>query len=69
MTIHEIAAFLEGEVVGNGNVEILRVAKIEEAGPGDLTFLANLKYQKYLGVTRASAVLVSSTLDVGGPRN
>lgn len=69
MTIHEIAAFLQGEVVGNGNVEILRVAKIEEARPGDLTFLANPKYQKYLGVTRASAVLVSSDLEEAGPRN
>lgn len=63
MTIHEIAAFLQGEVVGNGNVEILRVAKIEEAGPGELTFLANPKYQKYLGTTHASGVLVPSSID------
>ncbi|MEX1274775.1 MAG: UDP-3-O-(3-hydroxymyristoyl)glucosamine N-acyltransferase [Bacteroidota bacterium] len=66
MTIHEIAEFLQGELVGNGNVEILRVAKIEEAGPGDLTFLANPKYQKYLGTTRASAILVPTAHDIGG---
>ena len=47
MTIHEIAEFLGGEVIGN-NIEsapdIERVAKIEEADFGSLTFLANLKY-------------------------
>ncbi len=64
MTVHEIAGMLQGEVVGDGNVEICRVAKIEEAGEGDLTFLANPKYEKYLRQTKASAVLVSRELDL-----
>jgi UDP-3-O-[3-hydroxymyristoyl] glucosamine N-acyltransferase len=67
MTIHEIAEWLGGEVVGN-NIEdapdIERVAKIEEAGSGSLTFLANPKYEKHLGTTRATAVLVSRKLDL-----
>ena len=63
MTVSEIAAWLNGEVVGNGTVEILRVAKLEEAGPGDLTFLANPKYEKYLALTKASAILVSRKFD------
>lgn len=48
MTIHEIAEWLGGEVIGD-NVEnapaIERVAKIEEADSGSLTFLANPKYK------------------------
>jgi UDP-3-O-[3-hydroxymyristoyl] glucosamine N-acyltransferase len=35
------------------------VAKIEEAGPGDLTFLANPKYASRLATTRASAVIMN----------
>jgi UDP-3-O-[3-hydroxymyristoyl] glucosamine N-acyltransferase len=58
MTINDIAALLGAVVEGDGTVEIRRVAKIEEAGTGDLTFLANPKYAKYLGLTRASAVIV-----------
>ena len=35
------------------------MAKIEEAGPGDLTFLANPKYASKLATTRASAVIMN----------
>jgi UDP-3-O-[3-hydroxymyristoyl] glucosamine N-acyltransferase len=67
MTIHEIAEWLGGEIVGvdiEGKPEIDRVAKIEEAVPGTLTFLANPKYEKYLSMTNATAVLVSRKLDL-----
>ncbi|MBI3586644.1 MAG: UDP-3-O-(3-hydroxymyristoyl)glucosamine N-acyltransferase [Ignavibacteriales bacterium] len=64
MTLREIATFLQGELVGDGNVEITRVAKIEEARAGELTFLANPKYEKYLAGTKASAVLVSTKLNL-----
>jgi UDP-3-O-[3-hydroxymyristoyl] glucosamine N-acyltransferase len=67
MTIREIAEWLAGEVVGS-NVEsapeIERVAKIEEADPGSLTFLANPKYEKHLDSTQATAVLVSRKFDL-----
>jgi UDP-3-O-[3-hydroxymyristoyl] glucosamine N-acyltransferase len=67
MTIHEIAEWLGGEIVGN-NIEsapdIERVAKIEDADSGSLTFLANPKYEKHLGSTQATAVLVSRKLDL-----
>jgi UDP-3-O-[3-hydroxymyristoyl] glucosamine N-acyltransferase len=46
-------------VEGDGAIEIRRVAKIEEAGPGDLTFLANPKYASKLAGTRASAVIMN----------
>jgi UDP-3-O-[3-hydroxymyristoyl] glucosamine N-acyltransferase len=67
MTIREIAEWLGGDIVGStleGQPEINHVAKIEEAIPGSLTFLANPKYEKYLGTTNATAVLVSRKLDL-----
>ena len=67
MTIREIAEWLGGEIVGGnieGKPEIDRVAKIEEATSGSLTFLANPKYQKHLGTTNATAVLISRKLDL-----
>ncbi|HYQ87162.1 MAG TPA: UDP-3-O-(3-hydroxymyristoyl)glucosamine N-acyltransferase [Bacteroidota bacterium] len=62
MKLSDIAKLVDGEIVGEGNVDIRQVAKIEEAGPGDITFLANLKYKKYVVTTLASAVLVSKDL-------
>lgn len=44
---------------GDAGIEIRRVAKIEDAGPGDLTFLANPKYASKLAGTRASAVILN----------
>lgn len=67
MTIREIAEWLGGEVVGKeveSAPEITNVAKIEEAGAGSLTFLANPKYEKHLNTTEATAVLVSRKLDL-----
>lgn len=45
--------------MGDAAIEIRRVAKIEEAGPGDITFLANPKYASKLATTRASAVIMN----------
>ena len=63
MTTREIATFVRGEISGDEGVSILRVAKIEESGPGDLTFLANPKYEKFVATTKASAILVSTSFD------
>jgi len=46
---------------GNEDVEIRRVAGIEQAGPGDLTFVANPRYRALLGQTRASAVILAAS--------
>lgn len=64
MTVEEIASWLNGEIVGNKTVEITRVARIEDAGAGDLTFLANPKYERHLATTKATAVLVSKKQDL-----
>jgi len=57
-TLSELAGLVGGRVVGDGGIEILRVASIEEAGPGDITFLAHPRYRSYLATSRASAVIV-----------
>jgi UDP-3-O-[3-hydroxymyristoyl] glucosamine N-acyltransferase len=56
--LHELAARLGCDVRGDGEVEIRRVAGIDHAGEGDLTFLANPKFEAHLNGTRASAVIV-----------
>ena len=58
MTLREIAARLECRLEGDGDIDIVRVAGIQDAGPGDLTFVANAKYEKALPNTRASAVIL-----------
>lgn len=65
MKLREIAAMLHAEIEGNADVDIVRVAKIEEAGGGDITFVANPKYQKFLETTHASAVIVARDLQAG----
>lgn len=57
--VTDIAAFLNGEVVGDGDVKVSNVSKIEEGKPGTLAFLANQKYESFIYETKASAVLVN----------
>jgi UDP-3-O-[3-hydroxymyristoyl] glucosamine N-acyltransferase len=56
--LRELAESLGCRLEGDGEIEIVRVAGIQNAGPGDLTFLANPKYEKTLGQTQASAVIL-----------
>jgi len=63
-TARTVANFLKGEIVGNPDVEVTDIAKIEEAKPGTLAFLANPKYNKYLYETQASIVLVNKSLEI-----
>jgi len=65
-TLSEIAAFLQATVVGDGAVEIRDIKGLDEAGEGDLTFLANPKYRKKIATTAASAILVSAPVEGTG---
>jgi UDP-3-O-[3-hydroxymyristoyl] glucosamine N-acyltransferase len=56
--LRELAARLQCVLDGDGEIDIERVAAIHDAGPGDVTFLANRKYEKALPATRASAVIL-----------
>jgi len=62
LKLSDIAEQLGCRLEGDGSVEILRVAGIEQAGPGDLTFVANPKYGPRLAQTRAAAVIVGPDL-------
>jgi len=58
-TLAELASELGGDVAGDGSTVVRGVAGIREALPGDITFLANSRYDMYLSETRASAVICS----------
>jgi len=64
LTLREILRHTGGELVGDGDVEITGLAKIEEAEKGQLTFVANPKYAKHLLQTGASAVIVPLGVEV-----
>jgi UDP-3-O-[3-hydroxymyristoyl] glucosamine N-acyltransferase len=57
MKLRDLADRLGCRLDGDGDVEISRVAGIEQAGPGDITFLANPRYASALAATHASAVI------------
>jgi UDP-3-O-[3-hydroxymyristoyl] glucosamine N-acyltransferase len=58
LTLDEIAARLGGEVVGDAAVAVGGVATLDDAGPGEIAFLANPKYRARLATTRAAAVIL-----------
>ena len=62
-TAKQIAAFIQGEIVGNENAEVYTFAKIEEGTPGALSFLANPKYAEYIYTTQSSIVLVNKDFE------
>jgi UDP-3-O-[3-hydroxymyristoyl] glucosamine N-acyltransferase len=64
--LRDLAARLGCELRGDGDIEITGVAGLEQAGPTELTFLANPKYAPKVKHTRAAAVLVSEPLS--GPK-
>ncbi|MBC8043303.1 MAG: UDP-3-O-(3-hydroxymyristoyl)glucosamine N-acyltransferase [Rhizobacter sp.] len=57
------------EITGDETRIINRLAKIEDAVEGDLTFIANPKYEKFLETTAASAILISPKLATAYPSN
>lgn len=63
--LKELAEWVDGTVIGDGEVEISGVSAIEEAQTGEITFIANPKYLSKLNETRASAVIVSKEVTQG----
>jgi UDP-3-O-[3-hydroxymyristoyl] glucosamine N-acyltransferase len=63
-TAQQIAAHLNGRIEGNPEARVNAVAKIEEAGEGQLSFVANPKYEEYLYTTKASILIVNEDLSV-----
>ena len=44
------------------DVEIVRIAGIEDVGPGDLTFISNRKYMRHLKTTKAAAIILAEDI-------
>ena len=63
-TAGQIAGILDGEVFGNPDAEVYKLAKIEEGTEGSLTFLANTKYSNYLYTTNATIVIVNKSYEL-----
>ncbi|HKW89817.1 MAG TPA: UDP-3-O-(3-hydroxymyristoyl)glucosamine N-acyltransferase [Candidatus Acidoferrales bacterium] len=69
MNLADIAARLKCDFEGDAALEISGVAGIEEAQPGQLTFLSNRRYRPLVAQTRASAIIVSrKDADISLPR-
>jgi len=62
-TAAQIAGILEGDVIGDPDVEVSKLSKIEEGTAGSLTFLANPKYKPYIYSTQASITIVNKTFE------
>jgi len=59
MRLGELVDRLGGELNGSPDLEIQRVAPLETAGPGDISFLANPRYVAKLKQSRASAIILA----------
>ncbi|MFT4664856.1 MAG: UDP-3-O-[3-hydroxymyristoyl] glucosamine N-acyltransferase [Polaribacter sp.] len=68
-TAKEIALLVNGTVEGDENVAITSPAKIEEAQEGNISFIANPKYENFAITTKASVLLVGADFDTKTPTN
>jgi UDP-3-O-[3-hydroxymyristoyl] glucosamine N-acyltransferase len=58
----QLATMLDGKLEGNPEVKVSNIAKIEEAGDGMLSFIANPKYEEFIYSTQASILIVNESL-------
>jgi UDP-3-O-[3-hydroxymyristoyl] glucosamine N-acyltransferase len=66
-TAHEISLMLNGTIEGDPGAAVNQLAKIEEAQPGSLSFLANPRYEPYLYNTAASVVIINHDQQINAP--
>ncbi len=58
-TLGELAAKVGGEVYGDAGCQVTTVASLQSARPGQISFLSNPRYKRYLATTAASAVILA----------
>ncbi|HVF96199.1 MAG TPA: UDP-3-O-(3-hydroxymyristoyl)glucosamine N-acyltransferase [Flavisolibacter sp.] len=63
-TAAQISVLLNGKIEGNADAAVSSFGKIEEAQPGQLTFLANPKYEEHLYTTSASIAIINETYEL-----
>jgi UDP-3-O-[3-hydroxymyristoyl] glucosamine N-acyltransferase len=66
-TAAQIAMLIQGKIEGDANATVQSFGKIEEAGAGQLTFLANPKYEDFIYNTRASVVIINTAQQLREP--
>jgi UDP-3-O-[3-hydroxymyristoyl] glucosamine N-acyltransferase len=63
-TLKELSELVEGELSGDPKATIHDVAEIQNALPGEITFLGNDKYKKYIDTTEAEAIIVHKDIEI-----
>jgi UDP-3-O-[3-hydroxymyristoyl] glucosamine N-acyltransferase len=63
VSLRQLAELVQGELVGNGEVQIHELNALETAGPGAISFLAQAKNEVSLATTAASAVVVPMAIE------
>lgn len=66
-TATQIAALLNGQIEGDADVSVTKLAKIEEGVPGSISFLSNPAYTQYLYNTQASIVIINKGYTLTAP--
>lgn len=67
LTLSELARWIDGDIVRGGlDSSFTGMAALDEAGPGDVSFLGNEKYHAQFQQTKAGAVIVARG-ETGGP--
>lgn len=61
-TLREIAAYIQGELTGGGEVTVKGISGIKEANEGDLTLLLDIRQEHLIDTTGASCVIVPRTV-------
>jgi len=67
MKLVELVDAIGGNLDGDGELEITGIAGLADAGPGDLSFLANPKYAAMLAGTEATAVVTGRGWEGSAP--
>lgn len=63
-TAKQIAELINGKIEGNPDVAVSSFGKLEEATEGQLAFLANPKYEEFLYTTKASIIIINTSLEI-----
>jgi len=66
MSLREVAELVGGRIVGDPHRAVARMAPLDEAGPSDLSLLADPRYRAQAGLSAAGALLVKEGLEVEG---
>lgn len=64
--LKDLAKLIGAQLVGDGSVRVSAVRPLQEAGPEDVTFLANPKFENLMASSRAGAVIVSGEYESEG---